>query len=84
MPNTEQLLYQTDKSSHRSCSIKRLFLKISQYSQESTCIPVSFLTFLKRDPGKGSEIFTNTYFEECLRTLTSKLALESYCLEPHF
>ena len=27
MPNTEQLLYQTDKSSHRVCSIKKAVLK---------------------------------------------------------
>ena len=28
MPNTEQLLHQTDKSSHRRCSIKNLFLPV--------------------------------------------------------
>ena len=31
------------KSSHQSCSIKKLFLKISQNSQEETCARVSFL-----------------------------------------
>ena len=36
MPNTEQLLYQTEKT------IKALFLKILPYSQEKTC--VKFLT----------------------------------------
>ena len=30
------------RSSRRRCSIKSLFLKISQYSQEGTCIGVSF------------------------------------------
>ena len=28
------------KSSHQRCSIKKLFLKISKYSQESTCVGV--------------------------------------------
>ena len=35
MPNTEQLIYQTEKSSHQRFSIKTLFLKILQYSQIS-------------------------------------------------
>ena len=30
------------RSSHHRCSIKKLFLKISQYSQENTCVGVSF------------------------------------------
>ena len=37
LPNTEQLLYQTEKSSHWRFSIKTLFLKILQYSRENTC-----------------------------------------------
>ena len=32
-----------NRSSHRRCSIKKLFLKISQNSQENTCARVSFL-----------------------------------------
>ena len=39
---TEHLLYQTGKSSHWRCSIKKLFVKISQYSQENTYDDVSF------------------------------------------
>ena len=35
-------LYQADKSSHRRCSIKKLLLKISQYSQGDICVGVSF------------------------------------------
>ena len=38
MPNTEQLLYQTEKSSHWRFSIKIPFLKIFQYSQENTYV----------------------------------------------
>ena len=30
------------RSSHQMCSIKKLFLKISQYSQRNTCVGVSF------------------------------------------
>ena len=38
------LLYFYDKtrSNHRRCSKKKLSLKISQYSQENTCVGVSF------------------------------------------
>ena len=35
------------KSNHRRCSIKKLFLKISQNSQENTCARVSFLVKLE-------------------------------------
>ena len=38
----------------RRCSVKRVFLKISQSSQENTCARVSFLIKLQtRDPGAG-------------------------------
>ena len=30
------------RSSHRSCSIKKLFLKVSKHSQENECFRVSF------------------------------------------
>ena len=30
------------RGSQRSCSIKKLFLKTSQYSQKNTCVGVSF------------------------------------------
>ena len=33
------------RSSHRGCSIKKMFLKISQNSQENTCARVSFFSF---------------------------------------
>ena len=57
MLDTEQFPYQTDKNSHRSCSLKKLFLKISQYSQENTCIGVFFN--LKRDPNKDVFLLWN-------------------------
>ena len=34
-------------------SVKKLFLKVSQNSQENTCARVSFLTLLKKDSGTG-------------------------------
>ena len=30
------------KSSHQKCSVKKLLLEITQYSQENTCVGVSF------------------------------------------
>ena len=30
------------RSRHQRCSIKKLFLKVLQYSQENTCVGVSF------------------------------------------
>ena len=65
------------RSSQWRCSIKKLFLKISRYSQENTCVGVSFL-ILKRDSDTGffsceyCEIFKNTYFEEHLRTAVTE------------
>ena len=41
----------------RRCSIKKLFIKISQNSQENTCTRVFF--FFK---GEFCEVFKNTYF----------------------
>ena len=35
------------RSSHRRCSVKKVFLKISQNSQENTCDRVSFLIKLQ-------------------------------------
>ena len=36
-----------NRSSHRSCSIKKMFLKISQNSQETSCARASFLIKLQ-------------------------------------
>ena len=50
------------RSSHQRCSVKKVFLEISQNSQENTCAKVSFFIKLqasglqlyqKRDPGTG-------------------------------
>ena len=47
MPNTEQLLYQTGKNSHQRFPLKRLFLKILQYSWENTSVKLLITTILK-------------------------------------
>ena len=65
MPSNEQLLYQTEKSSHWKFSMKMLFLKILQYSRgKHLC-----------------GILKNTSFEEHLRTAASELTFWSDCLE---
>ena len=70
---------------------KKLFLKISQYSQEKTCVAVPFLiklqalrpaTLLKTDSSTGIFLwilrnFKNIYFGEHMRTAAS---VDSYLL----
>ena len=51
----------------RRCSVKKVFLKISQNSQENTCARVSFLIIKKETleqvfSCEFYEIFKNTYF----------------------
>ena len=44
------------KAVSRTCSVKKVFFKISQYSQENTCLGVSFNTvavMIKRDSSIG-------------------------------
>ena len=55
----------------QSCSVKKVFLKFLQKSQENTCARVSFLiNFIKKETlaqlfsCKFCEIFNNIYFEE--------------------
>ena len=66
---------------HRRCSAKKVFLKLLQYSQENTCVRVSFrsfnLQFYQKETPKlmfSSEycvIFKNTFFAEHLQTTVS-------------
>ena len=72
---------------NRRCSIKKPFLKISQYSQENTCVGVSLLlkiqafrpaTLLKRDSKKS--VFFPVKLEKFLRTLTLKNICERLLL----
>ena len=50
--NVFRILFETSvrRSSHRKCSRKKVFLKISQNSQEKTCARVSFLVRLQVAP----------------------------------
>ena len=85
--NQEQWTYESNiilclsgfRSSHRRCSIlKKVFLKISQNSQENTCDRVCFLiNFIYKETVaqvfscKFSEIFKKIFFTEHLRATTS-------------
>ena len=74
---------QTCRSSHRRCSVQKVFLEISQNSQENTCVRVSFLIKLQAS-GLQKETLTpvfscefcetskNTFFTEHLRTTVSR------------
>ena len=70
------------RSSHRRCSIKKVFLKISQSSQENTCPRASFLITLQ---AWGVflcilQSFKNTFFTEHLRWLFLILPSASFIL----
>ena len=55
------------RSSHKRRSTKKLFLKVSQYSQENTFVGVSFLETLTQVLScEYCKIFNNTNFEEQL------------------
>ena len=63
VPKDVQRILSSHKSiMNRKCSTRKLFLKISQYSQENTCVGISFLikmqafrapALLKRDSNTG-------------------------------
>ena len=53
------------RSSRRRCSIKKVFLKISQYSQENTCVWVSFLIKLQDSASNFIKKVTLTHEYSC-------------------
>ena len=69
MPNTEQLLYQTKKSSDGRFSMKTLFLKIPQYSRENAC-----LKFLK----------TRILKKICYRLLLNEVIVWNFVLQKYY
>ena len=75
MPNTEQLLYQTEKSSHQRFFIKTLFLKILQYSWENTCVKCSRTPVLKNI---CAQLFLNWLFEVIVWNFVSGLHTRSF------
>ena len=63
----------TTEAFAQRCSVKRVFLEISQNLQENTCARVSFLIKLQVS---ACEISVNTFFKEQLWA-TASVALES-------
>ena len=53
------------RSNHLRCSVKKVFLEISQNSQENTCARVPFF-IKKRDSGKGVFLWIFRIFQEHL------------------
>ena len=76
-------------------SIKKLYLKIPQYSQQSNCVGLFLImlqayspsTLLKRDSNTNlfreycEETFKNTFFEEHLQTAAS--VFRNYSIQKH-
>ena len=73
-------LIQQSEGITRKCSVKKLFLEISQYSQENTCARVSFescrvCNFIKKDtlprcfPGNFAKFARISFLTEHLRLL---------------
>ena len=58
-------------SSHRRCSVKKVFLKISQISQKTPVLE-SLFNKMSEVFKKIREVLKNTYFEEHLRTTASE------------
>ena len=80
--------FSTNRSSHRRCSVKKVFLEISRNSQENTCARVSFLiklqaafNLIKKDTlvqvfsCEFYEISKNTFFTEHPWATASKQTL---------
>ena len=63
-----------NKSSHRRCSEKKLFFKISQYSQENICVGASACNFINKE----TPVFKRTYFVEHPQTKFIKLSKQFF------
>ena len=71
----EKRFFIIDRSSHRRCSVKKLFLEILQNSQKNTCARVSFL--IKLQPS-GLKFSRTLFLTEHLRWLLLKLSLNMW------
>ena len=96
----QQRFHSRVRSRHRRSSAKKVFLKISQNSQENTCARVSFLIKLQdlglqlywiRDSSTDilcgfCEIFKNTFFTESLRNTAFKqiVATKEFTRSKHY
>ena len=71
IPDKSKNTLHKNRSSHRRCSVRKMFLEMSQNSQENTCARVSFLikacNFIKKEAlaqvfsCKFCEILKNTF-----------------------
>ena len=87
MHKAEQLLYQTEKSSHRSFSIKTLFIKFLQYSPENTCVKRLRTPILKNICVvvlKKYQSLSNQSFKQNLAHMSSIYLAPTLSSEPRF
>ena len=90
------LISSYDRSTQQTCSLKKLFLKISQNSQENTCARVSFLmklqakAFVTKETLEQDfscefcEIFKNTFTQNTFGQLLLLLKVQSCKLKKHW
>ena len=81
-------IFSTYRSSHRRCSVKKMFLEISQNSQENTLtllphwckISISIIELEPRLPLKKAVFWSNSYkIEIMITSLTEMLKLPNIC-----
>ena len=74
-------VFKTNRCRHWRCSIKKLFLKISQNLQKNTCVRVSFLiNFIKNFLLQGNQVFA--YHDYIFLPLISELSLRKVSITP--
>ena len=97
MPNTEQLLYQTDKTSHWRCSIKKAVIKIfTTFTRKSLCWSFFFIklqnfNLWKETPTQlfssckifAKHLFSRTSAYSCYQTDFTKWLLGTLFLDNH-
>ena len=69
-----------NRSSQRRCSIKKMFLKVLQNSQENTCCQSMKLQATGCVFCEFSEIFNSTFFIEHLRATASGSIIHQYAI----
>ena len=81
VPKDVQRILSSHKSiMNRKCSTRKLFLKISEYSQENTCVGISFLIKMQafRDPALLKETRTQVFFANIEKFLRAPI-LKNIC-----
>ena len=77
MPNTEWLLYQSEKSSHQRFSLKTLLLKVLKHSQENTSAKFLRTPILKNICAR---LLLNWLYEVIVWNFVSRLHLKPFQL----